>query len=97
MLNGTSPICSIEDTATVTRHEERALEHRTMGAPERGAQPFEGTTFWFVNPQGHAHAACLGMEIARVSDAGAGRCVARAFRHGNTTAPWKAGEPLRGR
>ena len=55
-------------------------------APERGASLLEGITFWSVNPQGPAHAACLGVEIARVSDAGASRCVASAFRYGNM---WK--------
>ena len=36
------------------------------------------------------------MEIARVSDAGASRCVVSAFRHGNTTAPGKREGPCVG-
>ena len=50
---------------------------------------------WFVSPQGRVRAAYTNVEIALVSDVGAGRCVARVFRHQNTTV--KVGEPVCGR
>ena len=46
--------------------------------------------------QGRARVACTNVEIAPVSDVGAGLCVARVFRHRNTIVRLKVEAPMCG-